>query len=80
MLFTPSSRYSFSGVRLLVNPVLSDGCFRKLCSFEMPHDCCTKGQTVAEGVSYECDSNRKDARVETGFLKNTKTKKGLQLL
>lgn len=38
--FTPSSRYSFSGVRHLVNPVLSDGCFRNLCSFEMPHDCC----------------------------------------
>lgn len=34
VLFTPSSRYSFSRVRLPVNSVLSDG------SFEMPHDCC----------------------------------------
>lgn len=38
--FTPSSRYSFSGVRHPFNHVLSDGCFRNLCSFEMSHDCC----------------------------------------
>lgn len=79
VLFTPSSRYSFSGVRLPLTLVFSDGCLGTLCSFEMLQDCCRSRSLKDKlllrlSVSCLSGSYGKDARVDTGFLMSTKPK------
>jgi hypothetical protein len=59
VLSTPSSRYSLSGVRLPVVLSCQIACFRGLCSFKIPHNCCwnwsPKGKLLLRfSVMYLC--------------------------